>query len=163
MAARTPAEIAAALGVTDETDLLDVIVRLEQYLAFNRTLGLEVGELTAERATFHLTSRPELIGNVEKQSLHGGVISATLDAIGGMVAMAALVERAETAEEALASLMRVGTIDLRVDYLRPATAKRFTASAYPQRIGRTVAVTRMEFHDDRDRLVAVGTGTYIVG
>jgi uncharacterized protein (TIGR00369 family) len=163
MAPTSVVQIAAALGIDDDTDLLDVIVRLEQFLAFNRTLGLDVGELTAERATFHLKLRPELIGNAQKQALHGGVISATLDAAGGMVAMAALVERAATAEEALTALMKVGTIDLRVDYLRPATSAAFVASAYPLRIGRTVAVTRMEFHDDRDRLVAVGTGTYIVG
>ncbi len=156
-------EVAKALGIDDDTNMLDVIVRLEQYIAFNRVLGIEVGDMTPEQATFHLHKRPELIGNIQRQALHGGVISATLDAIGGMVAMAALVERAETAEEALSSLMKVGTIDLRIDYLRPATADAFTATAYPQRIGRTVAVTRMELHDDDDRLVAVGTGTYIVG
>lgn len=163
MSQPSPAEIATALGIDDTTDLLEVIARLEQYIAFNRTLGLEVAEMTADRAVFHLVSRPELIGNVSKQALHGGVISATLDTVGGMVAMAALVERADSAEEALTSLMRVGTIDLRVDYLRPAVAASFTARAFPLRIGRTVAVTRMEFLDDQDRLVAVGTGTYIVG
>ncbi len=163
MSAHTPPEIAASLGVDADTNLLDLIVELEQFIAFNRVLGLEIDELTAERAGFHFTKRPELIGNVQKQSLHGGVISATLDAVGGMVAMAALVGRSDTAEEALASLMRLGTIDLRVDYLRPATGSAFVASAYPQRIGRTVAVTRMELHDDEQRLVAVGTGTYIVG
>jgi uncharacterized protein (TIGR00369 family) len=163
MSSPSAAQIAAALHIDDNTDMLEVITRLEHYLAFNRTLGLEVGQLTAERATFHLESRPELIGNAQKQALHGGVISATLDAAGGMVAMVALVQRAETAEAALRALMKVGTIDLRVDYLRPATAKAFTAAAYPLRIGRTVAVTRMEFHDDHGRLVAVGTGTYIVG
>lgn len=159
----SPGEIANALGVSDDADLFEVIWRLEQYIAFNRTLGIEVVELTAERAVFALTMQPELIGNPQKQALHGGVISATLDAIGGMVAMAALVERADNVAEALTSLLKVGTIDLRVDYLRPATAPSFTARAHPLRIGRTVAVTRMEFFDDEERLVAVGTGTYIVG
>jgi uncharacterized protein (TIGR00369 family) len=163
MASPTPSEVAKALGIDDSTDMLEIIGRLEYYIAFNRTLGLEVGEVSAERATFTLESRPDLIGNAQKNALHGGVISASLDAIGGMVAMAALVERADTAEQALASLMKVGTIDLRVDYLRPATGSSFVASAYPQRVGRTVAVTRMELHDERERLVAVGTGTYIVG
>lgn len=157
------AQIATALDVTDDTDLFELITRLEQYIAFNRTLGVEVKELTAERAVFRLESRPDLLGNPQRRSLHGGVISATLDAVGGMVAMAALVERSDNAAEALTSLLRVGTIDLRIDYLRPATAPTFTARAYPLRIGRTVAVARMEFLDDDDRLVAVGTGTYIVG
>lgn len=155
--------MARTLGIDDATDLVDVIAKLEQFIAFNRVLGLVIGDITPDRATCTFESRPELIGNAQKRALHGGVISAALDAIGGTVAMAALVERADTAEEALAGLMRVGTIDLRVDYLRPGTGSSFVASAYPQRIGRTVAVTRMELHDDQNRLVAVGTGTYIVG
>lgn len=163
MASPTPAELAASLEIDDDTDLLEAITRLEHFIPFNRVLGLEVGELSPERATFRFEKRPDLVGNAQKLALHGGVISAALDAIGGMVAMAALVERADTAEQALASLMRVGTIDLRVDYLRPGTGSAFVASAYPQRIGRTVAVTRMELHDERERLVAVGTGTYMVG
>jgi acyl-coenzyme A thioesterase PaaI-like protein len=31
------------------------------------------------------------------------------------------------------------------------------------RTGKKVAVTRMELHNDEDLLIAVGTGTYIVG
>lgn len=162
MTAPTPAELAANLGVTDDTDLIEVILRLEQFLAFNRVLGLEFTSLSADGATFEFTKRPELIGNAQKQALHGGVISAVLDTVGGMVAMAALVERAASVEEALASLMKVGTIDLRVDYLRPATAPRFVASASILRLGRTVAVTRMELCDGDGTVVAVGTGTYIV-
>ena len=162
MTAPTPAELAASLGVTDDTDLIDVILRLEQFLAFNRVLGLEFTSLSADGATFEFAKRPELIGNAQKQALHGGVISAALDTVGGMVAMAALVERAASVEEALASLMKVGTIDLRVDYLRPATAPRFVATASILRLGRTVAVTRMELSDGDGTVVAVGTGTYIV-
>ncbi len=162
MSSPNPAELAASLGVTDDTDLIEVILRLEQFLAFNRVLGLEFTSLSAEKAKFEFAKRPELIGNAQKQALHGGVISAALDTVGGMVAMAALVERAANVEDALASLMKVGTIDLRVDYLRPATADRFAATAYVQRLGRTVAVTRMELHDVDGTLVSVGTGTYIV-
>lgn len=162
MASITPAQIASALGVEETSDLPELIVRFEQFLAFNRVLGLEFTGMTPEKATFEFAKRPELIGNPQRQALHGGVISAALDTAGGMVAMAALIERAGTLEEAVASLMKVGTIDMRVDYLRPATADRFFASAYLQRLGRTVAVTRMELHDATDTLVAVGTGTYIV-
>jgi len=163
MASATPSEIGAALGVDENTSLTDIIIRLEQFLAFNRVLGLEFTGMTPEKATFEFAKRPELIGNPQRQALHGGVISAALDTAGGMVAMAALVDRADSPEAALASLMKVGTIDMRVDYLRPAIADRFVATAHLQRLGHTVAVTRMELHDDGDRLVAVGTGTYIVG
>ena len=58
---------------------------------------------------------------------------------------------------------QVGTIDLRVDYLRPGRGERFTASGRIMRSGRKVAVVRMEMHNEDALLVAVGTGTYMVG
>jgi uncharacterized protein (TIGR00369 family) len=58
---------------------------------------------------------------------------------------------------------RLGTIDLRVDYLRPGYGTEFVASATVMRAGRTVAVTRMELHNEKDVLIAVGTGSYVVG
>jgi acyl-coenzyme A thioesterase PaaI-like protein len=45
--------------------------------------------------------------------------------------------------------------------LRPGAGKRFTADGFTLRAGSRVAVTRMEFHNDKDELLAVGTGTYI--
>jgi uncharacterized protein (TIGR00369 family) len=109
--------------------------------------------------------RENLIGNVYHQTLHGGVISAVLDAVGGLTASASLVERAAglSEETVIAMFARVGTIDLRVDYLRPGRGERFTAGGKIMRSGRKVAVVRMEMHADEDLLVAVGTGTYMVG
>ena len=60
-------------------------------------------------------------------------------------------------------LKNIGTIDLRVDYLRPAKGKEFTATASIIRAGNKIVVTRLELHNDKQILVAVGTGTYIVG
>ena len=55
------------------------------------------------------------------------------------------------------------TIDLRVDYLRPGKGAWFDASAEVIRTGKRVVVTRMEMLNDESTLIAVGTGTYIVG
>lgn len=153
-----------AAGLSDETR--DAIVQtFEQLIPFNAVLGFEVGELTEERARVTIAMRPDLVGNPIKQSLHGGVISATLDAAGGMVAIAAVLSRSRLSEVTRAKIFeRLGTIDLRVDYLRPARGGHFDAVAYPMRVGGTVAVTRMEFHDhETGALLAVGTGTYMVG
>jgi uncharacterized protein (TIGR00369 family) len=57
----------------------------------------------------------------------------------------------------------VGTIDLRVDYLRPGRGKTFIARGRIMRAGRKVAVVRMEMHNESELLVAVGTGTYMIG
>jgi len=56
----------------------------------------------------------------------------------------------------------VSTIDLRVDFLRPGLGKWFVATAYTLRTGNRVAVTRIELHNDRNDLIAVGTGSYVV-
>ena len=60
-------------------------------------------------------------------------------------------------------LSKVGTIDMRVDYLRPGTGKHFTATGWILRTGGKVAVTRMELRNEEETLIAVGTGTYTVG
>jgi len=68
----------------------------------------------------------------------------------------------ETMEAKLARFERFGTIDLRVDYLRPGVGKFFVATAYPLRTGNKVAVTRIELNNDENDLIAVGTGSYVV-
>jgi uncharacterized protein (TIGR00369 family) len=57
---------------------------------------------------------------------------------------------------------RIGTIDLRVDYLRPGIGNHFIATGYVLRTGKKVAVARMEMHNDERQLIAVGTGAYTV-
>ena len=156
-------DFALALGLPADSSLEAVIRGFEAAISFNRVLGLQFVAITSELAVVEFAMRDELIGHPQRRTLHGGVISASLDTVGGIAAMAALIERAATAAEVMGPLERFGTIDLRIDYLRPGTGERFRATAHPLRLGRTVAVTRMELADDDGSTVAVGTGTYIVG
>ena len=137
----------------------------QERVPFNRVLGITVTSVNSGGATMVFSMGEDLIGNVFHRMLHGGVISAVLDAVGGLTASASLVERAAglSDEKVKAMFTRVGTIDLRVDYLRPGRGERFSASGRIMRSGRKVAVVRMEMHADEDLLVAVGTGTYMVG
>jgi uncharacterized protein (TIGR00369 family) len=137
----------------------------EEQLPFDRVLGMRVASVAADKASVTFDRRDDLIGNVFHQTLHGGVISSVLDAVGGLTALASLVERASglPEEKMVAIFSKVGTIDIRVDYLRPGRGDRFTGNAWIMRSGRKVAVTRMELHADSGLLVAVGTGTYMIG
>jgi len=54
-------------------------------------------------------------------------------------------------------------VDLRIDYLRPGAGNEFTATAWVIRAGNKFAVTRMELHNEKNDLIAVGTGTYAMG
>jgi len=137
----------------------------EERLPFNRLLGLSVTSLNSDGGTMAFSTREDLIGNIFHRTLHGGVISSVLDAVGGLTASASLVVRAAglSEEKVKAMFAQVGTIDLRVDYLRPGRGERFTAGGRIMRSGRKVAVVRMEMHNQDGLLVAVGTGTYMVG
>jgi uncharacterized protein (TIGR00369 family) len=137
----------------------------QERLPFNRLLGLSVTSLNSDGGAMSFSMREDLIGNVFHRTLHGGVISSVLDAVGGLTASASLMVRAAglSEENVEAMFAQVGTIDLRVDYLRPGRGQRFTARGRVMRSGRKVAVVRMEMHNEDAMLVAVGTGTYMVG
>ena len=136
----------------------------EERISFNRMLGLRVDTLEADRVTGHIEMRPELIGHYTHQRLHGGVISATLDAMGGLAVMAAIGARHldEPLDQRLHRFGKLGTIDLRIDYLRPATGDRFGLMAHVLRLGSRVASTQMQFTSEQGRLLATGSAAYIV-
>ncbi|MGH9323930.1 MAG: thioesterase family protein [Vicinamibacteria bacterium] len=152
---------------TDGDDALFSAVReiFSETIPFNKLLGVQIESMSFESARVRFDYRSDLVGNFIRGSLHGGVVSATLDLTGGLVAFLAAVKNAEgrNAQQKLERLANVGTIDIRVDYLRPGIGKHFFASAYLLRSGKKVSVTRMELHNDEDSLIAVGTGAYLVG
>jgi len=136
----------------------------EERIPFNRVIGLRIDSLTAHGVSAQIAMRPELIGHFTHQRLHGGVISATLDAMAGLAVMAAIGARHldEAIDARLARFGKLGTIDLRIDYLRPATGPHFTATAQVLRLGSRLASTRMEFADAKGTLLATGAAAYIV-
>jgi len=136
----------------------------ENRLPFNRILGLHIISLKPDLVKVAFDMTDSLIGNYVQGSLHGGAISSVLDAVGGLTATAGMIQKKldRPEKEIAENIARVGTIDLRVDYLRPGKGDSFTSSASIMRIGRKVAVTRMELHTNLGRLIAVGTGTYLI-
>lgn len=151
----------------DWDSLLNIVRDVYEHLPFNELLGLKVDHLEAERAGFRFDRRDELVGNVVMGILHGGVISAVLDTTGGLMAtvsaLGRMLENGNSQEDMIASFARYGTIDLRIDYLRPGRGEHFVSTATIMRTGRTVAVTRMELTNDQGFLIAVGTGAYKIG
>ena len=141
-----------------------ITTMFEERIAFNRVLGLHIESLAPEGVSARIAMRPELIGHYTHQRLHGGVISATLDAMAGLAVMAAIGARHmnEAVDARLARFSRLGTIDLRIDYLRPATGPHFSASAEVLRLGSRLASTRMAFLDAKGTLLATGAAAYIV-
>lgn len=83
----------------------------------------------------------------DEDQFHGGAIASLADTAGDY-AVAAVVGGG------------VPTINMRVDFLRPAVGPELRAVARSRRIGRTVAVVDIEITDIQGRLCALGRATY---
>ena len=122
------------------------------HMPFNRALGMELERYEKEFAQLAFKNQPMMVGNWAQSILHGGCVGSTLT-------------RHETIseDELRQRLSRMGTIDLRVDYLRPGRGERFTATSSLLRAGNKVAVARVELHNEEQLYIASATATYMVG
>ncbi|MDD2318948.1 MAG: thioesterase family protein [Geobacteraceae bacterium] len=137
---------------------------VEHRLKFNEIIGLRVASFDPETPRLSFDMRPELVGSYIHNRLHGGVIATALDTVGGFAVTMGLAEKHadETAEQITVRLGRIGTIDLRVDYLHQGVGRSFHASAKVVRLGGRIASVRMELLNDADLLIATGTAAYII-
>lgn len=134
-------------------------------IPFNQMLGLRLDHLDEHYACMSFNMKNELIGNFLHGILHGGVISSVLDMAGGILVMASAVHKHPDAsmEDLQNILGKCSTIDLQVSYLRPGLGEIFTAKAWLQKSGYKIAFTRMELYNDKESLLATGSGTYMQG
>ena len=115
----------------------DLKVFLETGIPFNRLLGIRLVLLEKGHVRLEIPFRDDLVGDPFRPALHGGVLSALADTAGG----AAVWSHAEDTRP------RVSTLDLRVDYLRPARLERIVADARVVRMGNRVGVVDVRlFH-----------------
>jgi len=114
---------------------------------YQRFLGLRFRRFENGHVEIVLPFREELLREDGSDWLHGGVISALIDIAGDY----AIVTK---------TTVGVPTIDLRVDYLRPAKRGELIASARAVRVGRTVCIADVEVRDPQGTLVAIGRGVY---
>ena len=151
--------------VTTE-ELLKLLKEIaEERIPFNKVLGLTVQTMDEKHMQVKFDMRDELVGNFMRGNLHGGVISSVLDLVGGMNAWLGVMKQMKdrSLDDLVERFIKIGTIDLRVDYLRPGFGKYFISTGNIMRTGNRVSVVRMELENYQKQLIAVGTGTYIVG
>jgi uncharacterized protein (TIGR00369 family) len=119
----------------------------------NKELGLEVLELGPASATLSLPYDERFVGNPETGVLHGGVITTLVDATCG-AAVFVVVD----------AMVSVATLDLRIDYLKPATPGRTViAKADVIKTTRNVAFVRaFAYHDDASDAIAAASGTFML-
>jgi uncharacterized protein (TIGR00369 family) len=136
----------------------------EEMIVFNQVLGLKISSIKPGLVTGRIEMRRELVGHYSYNRLHGGVISAGLDAMGGLAVMSAIGARHmdEVPMQRLHRFSKLGTIDLRIDYLRPGISDHFDLRAEVLRLGSRVGTTRMEFFGADGKLLSTGAGAYMV-
>ena len=122
----------------------------EEKIPFNKLIGMKIETLDLDKIGIRFEMRPELVGNFTRGNLHGGVISSVLDVTGGMVAWIGIMKKMEgqSFDEISERFNKIGTIDIRVDYLRPGLGEYFIATGSTLRTGNKVSVSRMELHND---------------
>jgi uncharacterized protein (TIGR00369 family) len=142
--------------MSDPTEHAEALARftafIENKIPFNRLLGMRVRTLTRGRAVVEIPFRADLIGDIFRPALHGGVVSALIDATGGAAAFT-MIERVD----------RVSTVDMRVDYLRPGAERALFAEAEVLRMGNRVTVVQVRVHQgDLAQPIAIGSCVYNV-
>lgn len=126
---------------------------LRHYLktgGFHQFLGMELVDFSKDEGavTIRLPFREDFERGPGTRQWHGGPIAALID-IAGDFALLVKLERG------------VPTVNLRIDYVRPAINTSLTARGRVIRSGRTVGLVDIELTDDSGRVVAVGRGSYL--
>ena len=132
---------------------LEFARRLMESLPSCRELRMKVGDVGPGTAAISMPYDDRLVGDPATGVIHGGAVSALMDSTAG----AAVMNHPEASGA-------TATIDLRVDYMRPAApGQRLRAEAECHHVTRSVAFVRVTaWDDDRDLPVATGVGGFTV-
>ena len=134
-------------------DVLERIRTMMQWTPQGRALGLEITRLEGTKVYGRAPYDLKLVGDPEAGVVAGGVITTFLDQLCGMATVLAMQIPST-----------VATIDLRIDYMRPAEPGRdVLAEAHCYKIGRNVAFVRaVAFEETPDNPIAHATSTFMV-
>jgi uncharacterized protein (TIGR00369 family) len=116
--------------------------------------GLRLDRAAPGEAWSSLPYRPVFVGDTGTGVLHGGVVTAMLDETCGMAV-----------QLALDGTRAIATLDLRIDYQKPATpGLDIKAHSVCYRVTRSIAFVRATaYQDSEDDPVATATACFMVG
>lgn len=116
--------------------------------------GMQVTDVQPQRGTMTAPARPEWVGEPARGWLHPGAVTVLADSACGLAVGTTLTERTPYA-----------TLDLRMDYLRPARVGHpLVCEAHAFRRTRSVVFVRAEvWQDDRQAPVAAAQASFMLG
>ena len=128
----------------------DVLI---EHVPHARALGLTIQDAKRGESWLTIPYDKKLVGNAETGVIHGGVITAMLDNACGVAVQLALPER-----------MSIATLDLRIDYMKPATpGETLVGHAHCYKVTRNIAFVRgTAYHTDPSDPIATCVGTFML-
>jgi uncharacterized protein (TIGR00369 family) len=127
-----------AAGYASPGSALDRARTMSRFTPQAHALGIEITRVDTPRAWARVAYRADLVGDPDTGVVAGGVITTLLDQVCGVAAVSALAQPAP-----------VATIDIRIDYMRPAAPGRdVIAEAHCYKIGKSVAFVRAVAYED---------------
>jgi uncharacterized protein (TIGR00369 family) len=142
--------------MSESTDASDPLVRKWQQITvispYSRELGLQLHAVRPDWCVIRAPYDPRTVGNPQTGVVHGGVITALLDSCYGL----AIFVR-------MARLRPMATLDLRIDYLKPATPGRdILGGAFCYKLGHELAFVRgAAYHDSPDDPIATSSAIFM--
>lgn len=112
-------------------------------------LGLELSEIDSGSVTIILKALPT--GRNAMGSVHGGVLTSTIDS--------ALLQSVRTRT---GPGDRLTTLELKVNFMRPANGSEFRCHGRTLHVGRTMGVSTAQIEDEEGRIVAAGQGSIFI-
>ncbi|MBI1181677.1 MAG: hotdog fold thioesterase [Alphaproteobacteria bacterium] len=138
-----------------EDDRFQRMIRSQKFLdriPHMSALGVQLEDFDVGRVTVRLPYRADIVGNPDTGVLAGGAISALLDNACGSSVVARVAKPNAFA-----------TLDLRIDYMRPAEPGRdVLAFAECYKVTRLIAFVRgYAYHDDPAKPIANAAATFM--
>jgi uncharacterized protein (TIGR00369 family) len=116
---------------------------LYKRIPYYSTLGLKLQEIGDGRATFEILIKEELTQN---GMIHGGVIASLIDSACACAAISLVYPNGY-----------ITTIDLQVEFIRPAVKGILIAKAKCMKAGKTIFFCKAKVWDSEDKLISTGS------
>ncbi|WP_260483982.1 PaaI family thioesterase [Sphingomicrobium flavum] len=144
-------EAAAAEAILSEPFNVERFFDLVSHYGHGKAVGYRYHDHGDNWVELKLEGRPELVGVADKNILASGAVISLVDMCGGA-----------SVYQAIGMYEPLATIDLRIDYLRPAfVGDTVYARCECYKLTNTVAFVRGTAFLEGDRQVANVTGTYM--
>ncbi len=154
MSDQKPAAVAHSGVQIDDPELAAEFAKLKGVFAPQTSaIGLRVTRIERGKAWSQVDWREDLVGDAETNVIAGGVLTTMLDSTCGAACQAAL-----------GKLTAMATLDLRIDYMRPAEPHRVVHSmAHCYKVTRSICFVRgVAYHDDPEDPIATAAATFML-